>query len=321
MISRKSNNILLIGGGGFIGKYLHDRLVELNFNVTIIDKKDVNFTSDKSYKVNINKFNELEQIDEEFDLVIHLAAVHQDNIKPVSRYYETNVNGTENVIKFCEQRRIGKLLFISSQAIFGSAELIKSEDSEPLPDNDYGKSKLMAEKKLLNWNKYSESNLVIIRPSVVFGCGSTGNFDRLIKQIRLKKFFMIGSGNNTKSVSFVKNLVAYIIFSISLIDKEKLIISNYADKPDMKIKDLVDYIYLAFGYKKKKIKIPYFIGIVVGYFFDFFTAITGIQTSISSLRIKKFCANSIFNSTLIDKFNYKPPYNFVEAISDTVKKY
>ena len=310
------NNILIIGGSGFIGGYLSKELSDCGFNVTILDNVDNN--DFPFIQVDIKNPNQLNKINQSFDLLIHLAAEHQDNIQPVSRYYDTNVEGTRNIIQFCDSNNIKNFIFFSTQAVYGDSKEKYSEEDSPNPSNHYGKSKYLAEKLLLDWKK-EDCKLAIIRPSAVFGNGSIGNFNRLINQIKSKKFIMIGSGNNIKSICYVKNLVIYVKHCLELLKTQDLLVTNYADKPDIKIKTLVKLINSTMNLKNNKFKIPYFLAIFLGYIFDFFSFITSKKINISSLRIKKFCSNSILDSNVISSTNFTPAFSFREAIEDTLK--
>ena len=311
------NNILIIGGAGFIGTYLSKELSDSGFSVTTLDK--INQNSKFFIKANIEDQNQLKKIDKSFDLVIHLAAEHQDNVSPVSKYYDVNLKGTENVLQFCNLNAIKNIIFFSTQAVYGDYKEKYSEDDAPLPSNDYGKSKFLAEKLLLDWRD-EERRLAIIRPSAVFGYGSIGNFNRLIEQIQSRKFIMIGNGKNIKSVCYVKNLVAYVKHCLKLLETQKLIITNYADKPDIQIKELVKVIEEASNLKKSRFRIPYILAMLVGYIFDLLSLFTSKSINITSLRIKKFCLNSILDSNIIKSTKFIPPFSFKEAIEDTLKK-
>jgi nucleoside-diphosphate-sugar epimerase len=81
---------------------------------------------------------------------------------------------------------------------------------------------------------------VIVRPVVIFGEDNQGNVYTLIKQIAGNKFVMVGSGGNKKSMGYVGNIVKFLVQSADL--GEGIHLFNYADKPDMTVKELVDHI-------------------------------------------------------------------------------
>lgn len=56
-----------------------------------------------------------------------------------------------------------------------------------------------------------------------------------------------------------------------------------------------------------------------GLFFDLLSLLTGKTFTISSIRVKKFCANTMFNADSIKKTNFKPPVTLVEGLERTIR--
>lgn len=232
----------------------------------------------------ILNYNHLKQIAQGIDLIIHLAAEHADNIYPNSLYYNVNVKGTQNIINISVLYKINKIIFTSTVAVYGLDANNAHEDSILKPFNDYGKSKLQAENILLDWSqKNSTRNLLIIRSTAVFGNNNRGNIYNLVDQIARKRFLKIGNCQNKKSIAYVENLIEFIFSSI----KNKWFgIINYADKPDMKMDQLIDLIYEGLGYKRRIMVIPHFLGMIIGYLLDIISYLTKINFTIRSIRIK-----------------------------------
>jgi hypothetical protein len=68
---------------------------------------------------------------------------------------------------------------------------------------------------------------------------------------------------------------------------------------------------------KFKINIPYSLGLCIGYFFDFLKFITGKNFVLSSIRIRKFCANSMYKSA-VKETKFKPPFSLAKSIKNTI---
>ena len=139
---------ILIGGSGFIGQHFtkilkNDIIANLDIDSGI---NNSNFTY-----CNILKKNDLDNItisSEEEVTLIHLAAVHFDFQK---KFFKTNVDGTRNILNFItKHQNIKKFVFFSSVATYGNSRFGKNESSDQIPVNDYGKSKLEAEKLIFN---------------------------------------------------------------------------------------------------------------------------------------------------------------------------
>lgn len=82
--------------------------------------------------------------------------------------------------------------------------------------------------------------MTIIRPTVVFGEGNRGNVYNLFRQIASGRFVMIGSGNNMKSMAYVENIAARLEHALD--QQSTYQVSNYVDKPDFTMNQLVDVI-------------------------------------------------------------------------------
>lgn len=158
---------------------------------------------------------------------------------------------------------------------------------------------------------------MIIRPTVVFGEQSRGNIYNLLRQIASGKFVMIGRGENRKSMAYVENVAGFSEYSMNF--KPGVKIYNFIDKPDFTMNSLVANVHLILGRSAKVgCRLPYAVGYLIGKSFDFFAAITGKRFTISSIRVKKFCANSVYN-TAIDKTGFNPPVPFEQALAQTVR--
>ena len=307
--------ILVIGGSGFVGS----RLISLlnDYDIRNIDKRDSAFYSNITRIGDITDINSL-HIDNNIDTVVLLAAEHKDNVSPKKLYYDVNVEGTKNVLNLMDKNEINNLIFTSSVAIYGLNKRNPKENHAHDPFNDYGKSKWQAENVIFEWyNKNPQKRKVtIIRPTVIFGERNRGNVYNLLKQICSGKFIMIGNGLNKKSMAYVGNVAAFIKKCVDLKAKGYNVY-NYADKPDFDMRKLVLTIEKKMKISIPSFSIPYFIGLSAGYFFDFFSFIMNKKFSISSIRIKKFCATTQFNSDKAHKL-FKSPYSIEEGLNKTL---
>lgn len=77
------------------------------------------------------------------------------------------------------------------------------------------------------------------------------------------------------------------------------IIFNYADKPDFSMIELTSLIEDKMNIKLSSVKIPFFIGMIGGYIFDLYAIITRKKYSLSSVRVKKFCATTQFDASKV----------------------
>ena len=306
----KINMNLLIGGAGFVGSYLR---VELN-DVCVLDKKlsGTNFVDITKPESLINKISRS-------DKVVLLAAEHRDDVSPKSKYFETNVIGTQNVLK--EMDRVGckHLVFTSSVAVYGLNKRNPNENSPVDPFNHYGKTKWQAEELIRAWYEQdpSEKSVTIIRPTVIFGKQNRGNVYSLLRQIAFGKFVMIGKGDNCKSMAYVENVVAFIHTRLEL-GENGIHVFNYVDKPDFTMSTLVKVCEKSLKKRIPPIRIPVWLGYLVGLCFDVLAIITRKKLTISSVRVKKFVATTQFDATKVYSSGFVAPFSLEEGLIRTL---
>ena len=299
----------LIGGAGFVGSRLSTIL-----NGIILDKKssgdnfvDINVPSTLRNKLVLS------------GKVVLLAAEHRDDVSPISKYYDTNVQGTQNVLD--EMDRVGckHLIFTSSVAVYGLNKVNPDEIHPVDPFNHYGKSKWKAEKVIKAWyDKNPEGKSVtIIRPTVIFGEKNRGNVYNLLKQIASGKFLMIGKGQNRKSMAYVGNIVAFIKHRLELAE-EGYHVFNYIDKPDLTMTSLLGVIENSLNKKIPSVRIPIWLGYLGGFGFDVLAFVTRKKFAISSVRVKKFVATTQFDAIKVHSSGFKAPFTLEEGLDRTL---
>lgn len=308
--------ILVIGGSGFLGTQLISELGEsicLNY-----DKKISAFFPNITSKCDIRDISTLFS-NSDTSAVVLLAAEHRDDVSPISLYYDVNVAGTKNVLSKMDELDIKNLIFTSSVAVYGLNKENPDENHPKDAFNHYGKSKWEAEKMIKDWynNDPQGKSITIIRPTVIFGERNRGNVFNLLKQISSGRFIMIGKGQNRKSMAYVGNVVAFIK---DRIEKQEpgYHVFNYADKPDFTMTGLSSVIEKKMKLSIPKTRIPYWLGMLGGYGFDLLALLTQKKFSISSVRVKKFCATTQFDATKAHSV-FQAPYTLEEGLNKTLE--
>ena len=311
-------SIVIFGGSGFIGTRLALLLSKSGKSFQIVDKVPSGLFSEMVLNADIS-----EELRLDFPVkpiaFINLAAEHRDNVRPLSLYYEVNVDGASNVCDLARAKGVNIIIFTSSVAVYGFAPLGTNESGAIAPFNDYGHTKWEAEQVYKKWQVEDPQNrtLVIIRPTVVFGERNRGNVFNLLKQIASGKFVMVGNGLNRKSMAYVENVAAFLEYSLAL--KPGVHIYNYIDKPDFTMNALVAHVNKLLGRPSEiKFRLPFSLGLLIGSGFDIVAKITGKKFPISAIRVKKFCANSVYESA-IESTSFIAPVPLMDAIDKTVR--
>ena len=214
---------------------------------------------------------------------------------------------------------IKTIIFTSSVAVYGLNKNNPDENFTKDPFNHYGKSKMAAEKLLRKWFESDPvgKSVTIIRPTVIFGERNRGNVYNLLKQISSGKFVKIGKGENKKSMAYVGNVVDFIK---NRINEKKMgyHIYNYVDKPDLNMNELISIVEKKMNVNVSKFRIPKWFGITLALGFDFISFISGKKLTISSVRVKKFCASTQFNANKMSKI-FSPKYSLEDALNKTLE--
>jgi nucleoside-diphosphate-sugar epimerase len=312
-------NILVTGGSGFIGTNLVTDLLKEEHRVTIYDKQKSETYPDLCIVADVRDKEKLTESLRGIDVVYHLAAEHRDDVQPVSLYYEVNVGGAENIVYALKKNNVKRLIFTSTVAVYGLNAGEPHEGSAIRPFNDYGKSKSEAETVFNKWADSDHANcLITVRPTVIFGENNRGNVYNLLHQLSSGKFIMVGKGVNRKSMGYVLNLTDFLITILKSLPGK--FVYNFADKPDLSMNELVETFYNTVGGNNRvNYKIPYPIGLMGGYCFDLLAKATGKTYPINSIRIKKFCANTVINTDKLQKTDFVPSYTLAEGLSRMIE--
>lgn len=309
--------VTVIGGSGFVGTNLCRNFDENQQDFEIIDLKLSNQFPDKC---KIGDIRDIQSLRDTItgDLVVHLAAVHRDDIRDISEYQRTNVDGTENIASVCSEKGINKIVFTSSVAVYGFAEPGTDEMGKINPFNEYGRTKFDGEEKLRDWHARGNCSLIIVRPTVIFGEGNRGNVFNLFNQIYSGKFFMVGEGKNKKSMAYIDNLISFL--NVCICSNKKYGVYNYVDTPDLSMNDLVSLVRSKLkGKDNVGLHLPLWLGVLLGYIADIISFFVQKSLPISSIRIKKFISSTEFKSAKNSLDDFEEPFQLREGVIKTLE--
>lgn len=314
-------NIAVIGGSGFIGTVLVRRLLEKSHKVSILDIAPSAAYPDIYTDVDVRDKQALTDALEGVDVIYNLAAEHRDDVSPVHKYYDVNVDGARNIVDAATAHNIKTVIFTSTVAVYGlNADPVKgaTEETLPAPFNDYGHSKLQAEDVFNTWVKNEEGRtLTSLRLVATFGPRNRGNIYTLMDQVARNRFIMVGSGKNRKSIAYVENVAAFLVHVMET-SKSGLNLYNYADKPDLTMNVLIRTIKNRLGKKGRGLHMPYVIGILGGTAFDVLAKLSGKKFPISAIRVKKFCANTVVNADKLEGTTFTRPYTLEQGLEHMI---
>ena len=192
-------NILITGAGSYVGTSIENWL-----------KKDAQFTVDSvdTFGDNWKKADYTK-----YDVVYHVAGIAHVNADPKMEalYYKVNRDLTIEIARHAKAAGVKQFIFMSSMIVFHESQSLKAEvltwDTKPNPNGFYGDSKLQAEIGLKEL-ECDTFKVCILRPPMIYGPNSKGNFPRLAKLATKTPIFP--AWHNKRSMLFVDNLGEFV---------------------------------------------------------------------------------------------------------------
>ena len=127
---------------------------------------------------------------------------------------------------------------------------------------------------------------------------------------------MVGNGENHKSMGYVGNIAAFLASKVDA--KAGKEVYNFADKPDLSAKRIVEIVKDEMNITRTIPTLPYSLGLLGGYTFDVLAKITGKKFPVSSVRIRKFCAETTVNTDRLLESGFKAPYTLEEGMRNMI---
>jgi UDP-glucose 4-epimerase len=274
--------ILLTGAKGFIGSYFKEKYKN------IYEIKEFSFLNDN--------FEELKL--DNIDTVVHLSAlVHQMGGATREEYFTINVDNTLKLVQKAQASGVKQFIFMSTVKVYGEeSDTIYTEKSPCNPQDDYGLSKLEAEKKLMELE--TDSFIVsIVRTPIVYGRGVKANIlnlTKLIERVPILPFYNI---QNRRSMVYIGNLCA-IISQIISFEKSAVFLAS-----DDEVLSTSEFIKLIAKSKKVKVYLVYIP------FFE--TLLKYIKPSFYKRLYGSLEVDNSYSKRILD---FKNPYSVEEGI-------
>ena len=197
---KKMRNVLVTGAGSYVGESVRRYILSTSsdFEIDAVD------TMNDAWK---------EADFSKYDVVYHVAGIAHVNADPKMEalYYKVNRDLTVEVARAAKAAGVKQFIFMSSQIVFHESQSLKSEvltaDTKENPNGFYGDSKLQAEKGLHEL-ECDAFKVCILRPPMIYGPNSKGNFPRLVKLAQKTPVFP--AWHNKRSMLYIDNLAEFV---------------------------------------------------------------------------------------------------------------
>lgn len=203
--------VLVTGATGAIGSHLVRRLAEQGKTVRILSRchpRGKLFPFPVEWVTgNITDWRVIHQAVRDVDTVFHLAARLHDHT-PGDALTDTceqvNVTGTRILTDAAGAADVRRLVYFSTVHVYGSGNRQTPADEQdiPRPDTLYARTKLKAEKVVLS----GRNSAVVLRLAAVYGPGMKGNYARLLRALKHRWFFSVGSGRYQQALIYVEDV-------------------------------------------------------------------------------------------------------------------
>lgn len=304
-------NILITGASGFIGKPLFEQL-SAKHQVTGLSRTDFSFCH-KSPDID-DEDAWLETIGKS-DVIIHCAGrahiLNDTADDPLEKFRIANVDFSIKLANYSIKKNVRRFVFFSSLGVNGSetGDTAFSENMSPSPIYEYAVSKLEAEEKLKTMFAHSDTELVIIRPPLVYAYNAPGNFERLLKLAKIGVPLPFLGINNKRSLISIKNLVNFVECCC---EHPKAANETFlvADNEVVSTADILNYLNVGMGKSKR---VFYFPKIIISNLFKVF--------GLGGIYHKMFSNLEVSNLKAKEILGWSPIETSFAALEKTGKQY
>ncbi len=268
--------ILVTGGAGFIGSHCAERLLDLGFEITVIDNFDPFYDPDIK-RANIRNALEHRHYtllegdirDEEFirysfakhrpDVILHLAAKAgvRPSIEQSVLYNDVNMRGTSILLEACRNNKIGRFIFGSSSSVYGNAEKtpFSESDSVDTPISPYAATKKAGELLCYAYHHLYKMDMFCLRFFTVYGPRqrpemAIHKFTRMIEDGEEVPQF--GDGKSSRDYTYIDDIVEGVVASVEKVKGYEVI--NLGESKTISLSELIQKLEALLG-KKARIKI------------------------------------------------------------------
>jgi nucleoside-diphosphate-sugar epimerase len=291
-------NTLVTGGGGFLGRAIVERLVARGDRVRSFargDYPELKRMGVETHRGDLADAATLEAACRNCEVVIH-AAARAGIWGRYKDYYDSNVRGTENVIRACWSQGVARLVYTSSPSVvFSGGDLENADESVPYPrhfHSNYSETKALAEQKVLAANG-AELRTLALRPHLIWGPRDNHIVPRLVARARSGQLRQVGNGRNKVDSTYIDNAASAHVLAADALERNPAaagrayFISNAEPRP---VWELVNGIIGAAGLPPVKRRISHRSARTIGGALEFVYTALRIR---SEPRMTRFLADEL----------------------------
>ncbi|MBT8470170.1 MAG: NAD-dependent epimerase/dehydratase family protein [Deltaproteobacteria bacterium] len=261
--------VLVTGGTGFVGTHLLPVLERAGHSLTLAMRDSgAEARLPKAIASRQPRIAVVGDIDERTDwrdalqdcnAVIHLAArahVLDESAEDEDAFMKVNVRGTSRLVEQAIDAGIRRFILMSSiGAVTASSDSLVTLETPCRPETPYGRSKLAAERALIDQSRGTSMVWTILRPTLVYGPGNPGNMSRLVALVRRGLPLPLGAVANRRSFTFVENLVDATAIALAHRNAAHAVLL-LADGEDLSTPELIRRVAALTGSRTRLVSVP-----------------------------------------------------------------
>lgn len=319
---------MVTGANGFIGLHLLNKLNNLGIKVNAVvrnKEKLPDITEVNIFEGDLFNKSFLKKTVDSVDTVFHLAAKTHDYSKSKesdAEYFRVNIEGTKNLLDACVTSNVKHFVYFSSvKAMAEKSNVTIDESYTPTPTTPYGETKLAAEKMVFEYGKKYGFKATVLRLPLVYGPGNKGNIYKLVWAIDRGIFFMVGKGENRRSMVYIDNVIDAAI-SVAGCDKTDGQVFIVTDGVDYSVKEICATFSNALKKKPPTLYLPLNIARLFGWIGDKAGVLFKRSLPFNSEALEKFTGSYTLSSLKIQNItSFKPKYNLFNTAEENIRWY
>lgn len=300
----QQRQVLITGGGGFLGKVLARKCVQRGdkvFSFSRTSRTELSVLGVIQIIGDVTDKSAVAAAARGMDVVFHLAA-RTGNWGRLGPFYKTNVKGTRNVIEACRGSQVKVLVYTSTtRVMMEGRKVFPGTGSADYPrrfSDNYAMSRAFAEQAV---RKAADENLrtVILRPHMIWGPGDTSTVPGIFKKRR--PLFRIGNGKNKVSGIYVEDAaMAHLIAADRVLENPDLSGKAYviAQGEPLVLWDFIDSIRAMKGEAPVRFRLPKRMAYRIGSVLEFFHKHLGLPFGpvITRTMVRELAFSHVFDN-------------------------
>jgi nucleoside-diphosphate-sugar epimerase len=259
---------LVTGAAGFIGAHCVRDLATRGWQVRALDVHAPSAPPAAGVDFRVHDLREgaaLAAAVAGVDVVFHLASVHLDVSASYAEFESVNVKAVESLVEACASAGVRRLVHVSSVGVYGHVQHAPANENAPLnPVNDYERTKRAGEEAARRAASRCAVDLVILRPSWVYGEGCPRT-DKLVGALRKKRFFYIGAARNLRHPIYIDDFLEGMRLAARAGSEVAGRTYNVAGPRWMTVQQMVETVAQAVGAQPPTLRIPRGLGLAAGW--------------------------------------------------------